>query len=158
MNSITVRPCTPADHESIRQIYKGARKKELEEVGLYDPEMRIDLCLSDSWGILTCSHIDVAVVDARVVGFCGYTSKAIEWIYVAPDKLRQKIGSTLVENALRVEPNISEVEIMAWEEPVIQFFEKCGFRDTGKIRQGMIVEDESIDLWVKCMSRVAKGN
>ena len=152
MNSITVRSYTPSDYECISQIYDSARKIELDEAGL-----EIDFYLfSDlaNW-ILKWPHIDVAVVNDQVVGFCAYTDEEIDWLYVSPDKLRQKIGRTLVENALCTEPNISKVEILYLNEPAELFFEKFDFR-TEKIKHGVMSEDESIPLLVNCMSRMAK--
>ncbi len=152
MNTITVRPYSPSDYECISQIHDAARKIELSLASLDEAFLPFSVA-AEREGFFGYPHIDVAIVNNQVVGFCAYTDEELAWLYISPDKLRQKVGSALVESALRTETNMREIEVLCGNEPAKQLYEKFNFR-TEKIVRGVMPGNESFPVKVYCMHRM----
>lgn len=151
MNTITVRPYLPSDYKCISRIHDAARKKELSPALPEEAFLPFSVA-AEREGFFDYPHIDVAVVNNQVVGFCAYTGEELARLYVSPDKMRQKVGSALVENALRTEPDIRETEVLCGNEPAKRLYEKFKFR-TEKIAGGVMPGNESFPVEVYCMHR-----
>ena len=97
-------------------------------------------------------HIDVATQDEKVVGFSAYTEEELAWLYVCPDLFRQKIGSALIENALKTEPGICEIEVLYGNEPAKGLYETFGFT-LEKLVNGVMPGNESFPVTVYCLHK-----
>jgi putative acetyltransferase len=101
---VEYRPGTPQDGAAMLSIH--TRAIELVAVNDYGEE------LAQSWAYgLTAEGygramadgeiFDVAVVDDRVVGFCGRKNDEVVGLYVDPDFMRRGIGSALLDRAMQ---------------------------------------------------------
>ena len=151
MPTVSIRPYTPSDYQQISRIHDAARKIELSLADLEDAFLPFSVA-AEREDFFDYPHIDVAVLDDLVVGFCAYTDEELAWLYVSPDKLRQKIGSALVEGALRTEPGICEIEVLRGNEPAKQLYEKYGFQ-LDRIVKGVMPGNASFPVQVYSMHR-----
>ena len=151
MQTITVRPYVQSDYEQISQIHDAARKIELSLAALDEAYLPFTVA-SVREDFFDYPHIDVALMEGQIVGFCSYTDEELAWLYVSPDRMRRGIGSALVSNALQVEPNIDAIEVLVGNEPAKSLYEKFGFR-LEKIVEGVMPGNESFPVRVYCMSR-----
>ena len=83
------------------------------------------------------SHSWVAKVDGKIVGFCAAgkgEENRIFAIYVLPQFQGQKIGWKMMKNALdwMGEPKEVYINVASYNQKAINFYEKVGFRKTGK--------------------------
>ena len=153
MHTVSVRPYAPSDYECISQIHDAARKIELSLASLDDAFLPFSVA-AEREDFFDYPHIDIATLDDQIVGFCSYTDEELAWLYVSPDKARQKIGTALVENALRLEPNINAIEVLCGNEPAKCLYEKFQFQ-VEKIVEGVMPGNESFHVKVYCMCRTA---
>lgn len=151
MNTVTIRPYNPSDYEVVGQIHDAARKIELSLASLDEAFLPFSVA-ADREDFFDYPHIDVAVANNQVVGFSAYSEEELAWLYVSPDKHRQKIGSALVENALQTEPTICEIEVLYGNEPAKHLYEKFDFREA-KIVEGVMPGNETFPVKVYCMHR-----
>ena len=151
MSTCTIRPYIPSDYESICRVHDAARKIELSLASLDEAFLPFSVAAVRE-DFFDYPHIDVAIVNNQIVGFSAYTDEELAWLYVLPDKHRQKIGSTLVESALQTEPMISEIEVLCGNEPAKQLYSKFDFCET-KIIEGVMPGNESFPVKVYCMHR-----
>ncbi len=96
-----------------------------------------------------CSNTVVAIVDNKVVGFCGWGSLRensfqenlgeIQGIYLLDAYQKNKIGRKMIEFALEqlVTEKYSKVGlwVLSTNENAINFYKKMGFSDTGIFKE-----------------------
>lgn len=68
--------------------------------------------------------------DGKIRGFIGLIGQYIGGLFVSPEDSGRGIGRELLEFAQRLKGSLS-VEVYALNSAV-QFYEKCGFRETGR--------------------------
>lgn len=108
------------------QIHDEARKKELEYASLEEAFLPLEIA-AEKEGLFEYKHIEVALQDNQVVGFCAYSKDEIAWLYVLPEKMRNGIGKKLVAHALDTEKSIYYVEALFGNEPAKRLYESFGF-------------------------------
>lgn len=151
MKSISIRPYQAADYNEICVIHDAARKIELSLASLEDAFLPFSVA-SEREDFFEYPYIDVAILDGRIVGFCAYTEEELAWLYVSTNKMRQKIGSALVEKALRKAPDINAIEVLVGNEPAKKLYESFGF-SVRNIAGGVMPGNESFPVRVYCMAR-----
>ena len=151
MSTITIRPYTPADYQEISHIHDAARKIELSYASLDAAFLPFSVA-SERESFFEYPHIDVAMVNGEIVGFSAYTDEEFAWLYVSTDKMRQKIGSALMESALQAEPTINAIEVLFGNEPAKKLYESFGFK-VCSIAEGVMPGNESFPVKVYCMAR-----
>lgn len=151
MIDITIRPYTPSDYDSISKIHDAARRIELDLASLDAAFLPFDLA-AERESFFDYPHIDVAVADGAVVGFCAYTDEELAWLYVSPDMMRRGIGRKLVENALAAEPGIKYIEALYGNEPARKLYESFGF-SVKEIRAGVMTGNEAFHVKGYIMGR-----
>lgn len=148
---VSVRPYREEDYEAVSRIHDAARKIELALADLSDAFLPFSVA-SEREDFFDYPHIDVAVQDGNVVGFSAYTEEELAWLYVCPDLFRQKIGSALIENALKTQPGICEIEVLCGNEPARQLYEAFGF-SLEKLVSGVMPGNESFPVKVYCLHK-----
>ena len=83
--------------------------------------------VAEEEGLFEYKHIDVALLDNQVVGFCAYSEDELAWLYVLPEKMRIGIGKQLVAHALDIEKSLYYVETLLGNEPAKRLYESFGF-------------------------------
>ncbi len=151
MPTIQVRPYREDDYESVSRIHDAARKIELALANLSDAFLPFSVA-SQREDFFDYPHIDVATQGEKVVGFSAYTEEELAWLYVSTDLFRQKIGSALIENALRTEPGICEIEVLYGNEPAKCLYETFGFT-LKKTVNGVMPGNETFPVTVYCLHK-----
>lgn len=151
MDALTIRPYTESDYPGVSLVHDAARKIELSLAALEEAYLPFSVA-AEREDFFDYPHIDVALINGQIVGFTAYTEEELAWLYVFPDRLRQKIGSALVANALQNEPEIQEIEVLYGNEPAKKLYEAFGFR-VHKIVTGVMPGNESFPVKVYCMTR-----
>lgn len=151
MEPVIIRPYEAADLDEICLIHDAARKIELTLASLEDAFLPFTVA-SKREDFFDYPNIDVAVMDGKAVGFSAYTNEELAWLYVSADKMRQKIGSALVERALQKEPEINAIEVLVGNEPARKLYESFGF-SVRNIAGGVMPGNESFPVRVYCMAR-----
>ncbi len=123
---ILIRPYRPADREAVAAIHDKARRNELELAGLPTAFLPF-AATAAAEGFFDYPHIDVAVMDGQVAGFSAYTGEELGWLYVDPALKRQGIGRQLVRQALKNEPELYYMELLAGNFPARKLYESEGF-------------------------------
>ena len=87
---------TPCDLPALRQLFLESRRKTF----VWQPES--ELALDDFDRATEGEFVLVATVDEAIVGFvaCWLPENFVHSLFVAPDRLRQGIGTALLEAAL----------------------------------------------------------
>ena len=152
MDTVVIRPYISTDYGDVSRIHDAARKLELSFAGLDEAFLPFSVA-AEREDFFAYPHIDVAVLNDRVVGFSAYTGEELAWLYVSADQLRKKIGSALVQNALCVEPDLCEIEVLLGNEPAKRLYEKFDFR-IERIAKGVMPGNESFPVEVYCMHRM----
>ena len=135
----------------ICQIHDEARKEELKCASLEEAFLPLEI-VAEKEGLFEYAHIDVALLENRVVGFCAYSDEEIAWLYILPKKKRQGIGRQLITHALTVEKNISYVEALFGNEPAKRLYESFGF-SVKEILSGQMPGNEQFLVKVYSMYR-----
>lgn len=156
MKPIYIRPYEAADYHEICLIHDVARKIELSLAALDDAFLPFSIA-SEREDFFEYPHIDVAIVDGKIVAFSAYTDEELAWLYVSVDHMRQKIGSAMVERALQVAPDINAIEVLVGNEPARKLYESFGF-SVREIAGGVMPGNESFPVRVYCMARTADYN
>jgi GNAT superfamily N-acetyltransferase len=91
-------------------------------------------------------------MDGRIVAFSAYTKEELAWLYVSADKMRQKIGTAMVERVLQKAPDINAIEVLVGNEPAKKLYESFGF-SVRNIAGGVMPGNESFSVRVYCMAR-----
>ena len=151
VSAITVRPYEEKDYEAIERIHDAARKIELALANLSDAFLPFCVA-SEREDFFDYPHINVATIGEKVVGFCAYTEEELAWLYVSTDLFRQKIGSALIENALKTEPGICEIEVLYGNEPAKRLYETFGFT-LEKLVNGVMPGNETFPVTVYCLHK-----
>ena len=151
MNTLIIRPYQPADLDFLSRIHDAARRIELSLAQLDDAFLPFTVA-SGREDFFGYPHIDVAELDAQVVGFCAYTGEELAWLYVDPAHHRRCIGSALVRAALQTEPGICEIEVLFGNEPAKKLYETFGFAEE-KIVHGVMPGNEAFPVTVCCLHR-----
>lgn len=152
MNTIHIRPYAPADYDAVSRVHDAARKIELSLASLDEAFLPFTVAAQRE-DFFDYPHIDVAVDGDTVVGFSAYTDEELAWLYVAVDRMRQKIGSRLVARALEVEPNIDAIEVLCGNDPARKLYETFGFH-VHKYVRGVMPGNEAFPVEVFCMKRI----
>ena len=114
--------------EEICQIHDEARKIELGYASLTDAFLPlVDVVVEE--GLFEYKHVDVALLDGRVAGFCAYSEDELAWLYVMPEKMRNGIGRQLVAHALDTEKSLNYIEVLFGNEPAKRLYESFGFEE-----------------------------
>lgn len=148
---VAVRPYRDEDYEAVSRIHDAARKIELALANLSNAFLPFCVA-SEREDFFDYPHIDVATQDEKVVGFSAYTEEELAWLYVCPDLFRQKIGSALIENALKTQPGICEIEVLYGNEPAKGLYETFGFT-LEKLVNGVMPGNESFPVTVYCLHK-----
>lgn len=151
MRSISIRPYEASDYNEICVIHDSARKIELSLASLDDAFLPFSIA-AEREDFFEYPNIDVAIMDRRIVAFCAYTKEELAWLYVSPDKMRQKIGTAMVERALQKAPDINAIEVLVGNEPAKKLYESFGF-SVRNIAGGVMPGNESFPVRVYCMAR-----
>ena len=151
MKPISIRPYEVSDYNEICLIHDAARKIELSLASLDDAFLPFTIA-SEREDFFEYPYIDVAIMDGRIVAFSAYTKEELAWLYVSADKMRQKIGSAMVERALQKAPDINAIEVLVGNEPAKKLYESFGF-SVRNIAGGVMPGNESFPVRVYCMAR-----
>ena len=151
MPAIIVRSYEEKDFGAVSRIHDAARKIELALANLSDAFLPFSVA-AEREDFFDYPHIDVATMEDKVVGFSAYTEEELAWLYVSTDLFRQKIGSALIENALKTEPGICEIEVLCGNEPAKRLYEAFGFT-LEKLVNGVMPGNETFPVTVYCMHR-----
>lgn len=71
--------------DDICRIHDQARKIELQYASLEDAFLPLE-DVAETEGLFEYKHLDVALLDNKVVGFCAYSEDELAWLYVLPEK------------------------------------------------------------------------
>lgn len=151
MKPISIRPYETSDYNEICLIHDAARRIELSLASLDDAFLPFSIA-SEREDFFAYPYIDVATIDGKIVAFCAYTEEELAWLYVSADKMRQKIGSAMVERALQTAPDINAIEVLVGNEPARKLYESFGF-SVRNIAGGVMPGNESFPVRVYCMAR-----
>lgn len=146
-----IRPYRDEDYQLISRIHDQARRIELSYADLPDAFLPFSIAAGRE-NFFDYPHIDVAVAQDEVLGFCAYTDEELAWLYVSADQFRRGIGTRLVAHALETEPGICSIEVLQGNEPARALYERFGFRMQELIR-GVMPGNESFPVTVWGMSR-----
>lgn len=137
--------------KEICRIHDEARKKELGYASLEDAFLPLE-DVAEEEGLFEYKHIDVALLDNQVVGFCAYSEDELAWLYVLPEKMRIGIGRQLVAHALDIEKSLYYVETLLGNEPAKRLYESFGFL-VKEILSGKMPGNEQFQVKVYSMYR-----
>ena len=151
MKPISIRPYQASDYHELCRIHDAARKIELSLASLDDAFLPFSVA-SEREDFFEYPHIDVAIMDGKIVAFSAYTEEELAWLYVSTDKKRQKIGTAMVERALEKAPDINTIEVLVGNEPAKKLYESFGF-SVRNIVGGVMPGNESFPVRVYCMAR-----
>lgn len=151
MKPISIRPYEASDYPALCLIHDAARRIELSLASLDDAFLPFSAACERE-DFFEYPYIDVAVMDGEVVAFSAYTEEELAWLYVSVDKLRQKIGTAMVERALQNAPDINAIEVLVGNEPARKLYESMGF-SVSRIAGGVMPGNESFPVRVYCMAR-----
>lgn len=108
--------------------------------------------VAEEEGLFEYKHVEVALQDDRVVGFCAYSEEEIAWLYVLPEKMRHGIGRQLVAHALDTEKSLYYVEALFGNKPAKKLYESFGFA-VKEILCGQMPGNEQFQVKVYSMYR-----
>ncbi|MBE5780037.1 MAG: GNAT family N-acetyltransferase [Clostridiales bacterium] len=151
MKPISIRPYEASDYDELCLIHDAARKIELSLASLDDAFLPFSIA-SEREDFFEYPYIDVAIMDGKIVAFSAYTEEELAWLYVSADKVRQKIGTAMVERALQKAPDINAIEVLVGNEPAKKLYESCGF-SVHHIAEGVMPGNEKFPVRVYCMAR-----
>lgn len=151
MLDIEIRPYISSDYDHISEIHDAARKIELALAALDEAFLPFSIA-AEREDFFDYPHIDVAIVDGKIVAFSAYTDEELAWLYVAPKMMRKGIARKLVENALKTEPEIKNIEALCGNEPARKLYESFGFH-VQEIVKGVMPGNESFKVEVYSMCR-----
>ena len=151
MKPISIRPYEASDYHELCRIHDAARKIELSLASLDDAFLPFSVA-SEREDFFEYPHIDVAIMDGKIVAFSAYTEEELAWLYVSTDKKRRKIGTAMVERALEKAPDINTIEVLVGNEPAKKLYESFGF-SVRNIAGGVMPGNESFPVRVYCMAR-----
>lgn len=137
--------------EDICRIHDAARRVELALASLEEAFLPLEL-VAESEGLFEYKHLDVALVEGRVAGFCAYSEEEMAWLYVAPEMQRRGIGRRLVAHALDTERQLYYVEALYGNEPARRLYESFGF-ELREILSGKMPGNERFEVRVYSMYR-----
>ena len=150
MKNITIVPYRPEFFDAMCEIHDPARMNELTLAGLKDAFLPLTVA-AEREGLFDYI-VDAALMDGVPVGFCAYTAEELAWLYVAPEHVRKGIGTALIENAIKTEPGICELEVLEGNYPARRLYEKMGFA-LKKTVHGIMPGNEEFHVTVWCMAR-----
>ena len=151
MPHIMIEPYREQYWQELCAIHDAARKMELAHACLDDAFLPLEIA-AEREGLLDYAHIDIALLDCCVAGFCAYSDEELAWLYVLPQFMRKGIGSALVSYALETEPHLNYVEVLFGNEPARGLYESFGFR-TKEIISGVMPGNEVFHVRVYAMYR-----
>lgn len=137
------------------RIHDQARNIELQYASLEDAFLPLE-DVAETEGLFEYKHLDVALLDNKVVGFCAYSEDELAWMYVLPEKMRQGIGRQMVGHALDTERSIYYVEALYGNEPAKRLYESFGFK-VKEILSGKMPGNERFAVKVYSMYRKISG-
>lgn len=104
MTAVALRPATDADRDGIARIwFDGWNSTGIAPAGEHSYALlrtRVDVELASGW------QVTIAELDGTVVGFAALRPELakLDQIFVAPDRLGQGVGKTLMAAAARAMP------------------------------------------------------
>ncbi len=149
MKPLRIEPYRKSRWSEICAIHDAARRLELERAGLEDAFLPLEIAAARE-GLFEYRHIDVALMDDRVVGFCAYSEEELAWLYVKPENMRQGVGRSLTLHALKTEEKLRYVEVLWGNEAAKALYKSCGFK-TKEILSGEMPGNETFHVLVYSM-------
>ncbi len=153
---ITIKKYDAQDWQDLCRIHDAARKIELQYASLEDAFLPLE-AVAEEEGLFEYKHVDVALLDHHVVGFCAYSEEELAWLYVLPEKMRLGIGRQLVAHALDTGKSIHYVETLLGNEPAKRLYESFGF-SVKEILSGKMPGNEQFHVKVCSMYRDIRGS
>lgn len=127
MGLISIRDYREADWARLQVIHDAARMDELRLAGLAPAFVPLSEAAQRE-GLFEYA-LRVAELDGTAAGFAAFTQDELAWLYVDPDLSRRGVGRALVEDALeRMERPVS-IEVLEGNEPALELYRSCGFRE-----------------------------
>ena len=126
IQSLTIRPYSPADWPRLCVIHDAARLDELRPTVGEAAFLPLKQA-AENEGLFD-GRVDVAELDGVVEGFIAYSDDEITWIYVNPNLYRRGIGRALVRHALAVAGPIVRLEVLEGNEAALRFYLAEGFK------------------------------
>jgi GNAT superfamily N-acetyltransferase len=142
MSDVVVRPLTPADTPRLLDLIDGLA--DYEKLARPDPAARQRLA-ADAGADKPLFRTLLAEVDGVVVGYAIYfftystfrarPSLYLEDIFVLPESRAQGAGVALfracAREAVKLGCGRMEWQVLSWNQPSIQFYERLGARQLG---------------------------
>ena len=148
---ISIRKYDERFWPDICMIHDAARKIELQYASLTDAFLPLEK-IADAEGLFDYTHVDLALIGSRAVGFCAYSAEELAWLYIAPEHMHKGIGHKLVSHALDTEKWLYYVETLFGNEPARRLYESFGFW-VKDILSGKMPGNEKFDVKVYSMYR-----
>ncbi len=127
MGLISIRDYREADWARLQVIHDAARMDELRLAGLAPAFVPLSTAAQRE-GLFEYA-LRVAELDGTAAGFAAFTQDELAWLYVDPALSRRGVGRALVEDALeRMERPVS-IEVLEGNEPALELYRSCGFRE-----------------------------
>ncbi len=127
MGLISIRDYREADWARLQAIHDAARMDELRLAGMAPAFVPLSEAAQRE-GLFEYV-LRVAELDGTAAGFAAFTQDELAWLYVDPALSRRGVGRALVEDALeRMERPVS-IEVLEGNEPALEFYRSCGFRE-----------------------------
>ena len=149
MPEITIRPYCEADWPTLVSIHDPARKNELEQAGLSDAFLPLEIA-AEREGLFDYTVV-VAEAEGKVRGFAAYTPDELAWLYVSVDYSHRGIGRALTKYVIE---NTHErplcLEALLGNRPAFELYKSVGF-ELKEIVSGRMPGNESFTVTVWCM-------
>jgi putative acetyltransferase len=125
---VELRPSTSADVPRLFEIWRGA---VLATHHFLSPDdfAEIERLVRDDY--LPAAQFTVAADGGRVLGFMGLTAAHVDALFVDPAAHGRGVGRALIEAARRERGPLT-VDVNAQNASGAGFYEKMGFRQTGR--------------------------
>ena len=123
---IVIRDYCPSDWASIEHIHDSGRKIELCLAGMEDAFLPLRIA-AEREGLFEYPGLFVAEDEHGIVGFTACSEEELAWLYVDPARMRQGIGRSLAEHAIKRFPEIRYTEVLVGNEPAKALYESLGF-------------------------------
>lgn len=143
-----IRKYDVGDRSKLISIYDAARKNELLLAGV--SSAFIPLSNAESFECLQSSHIIVAELSERVIGFVAYKGDTLGWLYVNPAHANEGIGTCLAKTAIKEmkEAGMSPIRInvLKGNTPALKLYEKLGFKKTKQVTGEIPVSEATVQV------------
>jgi ribosomal protein S18 acetylase RimI-like enzyme len=123
---VSVRPYRQSDWQRLCEIHDAARLDELACTTGTEAFKTLEQAFEQDG--LFDGRLDVAVVDATVMGFIAYKPGEITWLYVAPKVYRKGVGRALLQHALTRTENPVTLEVLEGNDAALALYKSVGFQ------------------------------